>query len=102
MKGNASSAVGIYWPIIPKGGDRQVCLIPCSLFQNNRPNYQERETFPVVGFSVHISEAQTPDMALFFLKSTAPHLLKDAPSGDGYLTKDKAKLDRGKIVFAER
>jgi hypothetical protein len=48
------------------------------------------------------TQAQTPDMALFFLKSTAPHLLKDAPGGDAYLTKDKAKLERGKIVFAER
>ena len=48
------------------------------------------------------TEAQTPDMALFFLKSTAPHLLKDAPGGDAYLTKDEAKLERGKIVFAER
>ena len=27
MKGKASSAAGIYWPIIPKWGDRQVCLI---------------------------------------------------------------------------
>ena len=48
------------------------------------------------------TEAQTPDMALFFLKSTAPHLLKDAPGGDAYITKDKAKLERGKVVFAER
>jgi len=48
------------------------------------------------------TEQQTPDMALFFLKSTAPHLLKDAPGGDKYLTKDRAKLERGKIVFAER
>ena len=29
MKGKVSSAVGVYWPIIPKGGDRQVCLITC-------------------------------------------------------------------------
>ncbi len=49
-----------------------------------------------------VTQNQTPDMALFFLKSTAPHLLKDAPGGAAYLTKDKAKLDRGKIVFAER
>ena len=28
------------------------------------------------------TEAQTPDMALFFLKTTAPHKLKDAPGGD--------------------
>jgi hypothetical protein len=48
------------------------------------------------------TEAQTPYMAMFFLKSTSPHLLKDAPGGDAYLTKDKAKLERGKIVFAER
>jgi hypothetical protein len=48
------------------------------------------------------TEAQTPDMALFFLKSTAPHLLKDAPDGDTYITKEKAKMERGKIVFAER
>lgn len=41
-------------------------------------------------------------MALFFLKSTAPHLLKDAPGGDAYITRDKTKLGRGKIVFAER
>ena len=48
------------------------------------------------------TEQQTVDMALFFLKSTAPHKLKDAPGGDAYLTKDKARLRRGKIVFAER
>ena len=47
------------------------------------------------------TEAQTPNMALFFLKSTAPHKLKDAPGGDAYLTKDAELLHRGKIVFAE-
>ena len=47
------------------------------------------------------TEAQTPDMALFFLKTTAPHKLKDAPGGDAYLSKDTAQLERGKIVFAE-
>jgi hypothetical protein len=47
------------------------------------------------------TEAQTPDMALFFLKSTAPHKLKDAPGGEAYLTKNAALLNRGKIVFAE-
>jgi hypothetical protein len=30
MKGKVSSGAGIYWPIIPKWGDRQVCLITCS------------------------------------------------------------------------
>ncbi len=29
MKGKVSSAAGSYWPIIPKWGDRQVCLITC-------------------------------------------------------------------------
>ncbi len=48
------------------------------------------------------TQMQTPDMALFFLKSTAPHHLADAPGGDKYLTKDKAVLEHGKDVFAER
>ncbi len=48
------------------------------------------------------TEQQTPDMALFFIKSTEPHLLKDAPGGPAYLTKDAAKLQRGETVFAER
>ncbi len=50
----------------------------------------------------NVAQEQTFQMAQFFLKSTAPHLLKDAPGGDAYLTKDKAKLERGKVVFAER
>jgi hypothetical protein len=48
------------------------------------------------------TENQTLDMALFFLKSTAPHLLKDAPGGAAYLTHDQAVLTRGKIAFADR
>ena len=48
------------------------------------------------------TEQQTVDMALFFLKSTAPHKLKDAPGGEAYLTKNKGQLERGKMVFAER
>ncbi len=48
------------------------------------------------------TEAQTPAMGLFFLKSSAPHLLKDAPGGEAYLTKDQATLRRGKVAFAER
>ncbi|MEO8049027.1 MAG: hypothetical protein ABI833_01310 [Acidobacteriota bacterium] len=47
------------------------------------------------------TEVQTPDMALFFLKSTAPHKLRDAPGSDKYLTKDDTVLNRGKILFAE-
>ena len=47
------------------------------------------------------TEAQTMDMARFFLASTAPHHLKDAPGGAGYLTEDRATVERGKVVFAE-
>jgi hypothetical protein len=45
--------------------------------------------------------AQTPDVALFFLASARPDYLKDARGGAVYLTKDLAKVNRGKIVFAE-
>jgi hypothetical protein len=48
------------------------------------------------------TEAQTPAMASFFLKTATPHRLKDAPGGTAYLTKDQAVLQRGKVVFAER
>jgi hypothetical protein len=48
------------------------------------------------------TEAQTPNVALFFLKSTEPHHLRDAPGGAGYLADDPATLDQGKTVFAER
>ncbi len=48
------------------------------------------------------TERQTPDMALFFLKSTDPHLLKDAPGGEAYLTKDQSVLQHGATVFADR
>jgi cytochrome c5 len=45
--------------------------------------------------------AQTPDVALFFLKTAQPDLLKNAPGGERYLTADQAQLVRGKTVFAE-
>jgi len=48
------------------------------------------------------TEAQTPNLALFFLKTTAPHKLKDAPGGDKYLTTNAPLLLRGKEMFAER
>jgi hypothetical protein len=47
------------------------------------------------------TEAQTADMAIFFLKTTDPHKLAAAPGGESYLSKDTAVIDRGKIVFAE-
>ena len=34
------------------------------------------------------TEAQTPDLARFFLKATGPHKLKDAPGGDTWLVDD--------------
>ena len=45
--------------------------------------------------------AQTPDMALFFVKTAKPDRLKDAPGGTAYLTDDREKLARGKVAFAE-
>jgi hypothetical protein len=48
------------------------------------------------------TEAQTPDMALFFLKTATPHKLADAPGGRAFLPKDPAQLTRGKEVFGER
>lgn len=42
---------------------------------------------------------QTPDMALFFLKTAQPDKLKDAPGGASHI--DDSKLDQGKTVFAE-
>ncbi len=44
---------------------------------------------------------QTPDMALFFLKTARPDRLKDAPNGQSHLTTDEQKLTQGKTVFAE-
>ena len=43
---------------------------------------------------------QTADVALFFLKTAKPDLLKDAPGGERYLSRDRATLDRGKVAFA--
>ena len=44
--------------------------------------------------------AQTADTALFFLKTAKPDLLKDAPGGAQYLSKDVATVSRGKVAFA--
>ena len=48
------------------------------------------------------TEQQTPYMARFFLASTDPHYLKDAPNGASYLTEDADTLRRGKTVFADQ
>jgi hypothetical protein len=50
----------------------------------------------------NVTESWTPAMADFFLNSTEPHHLADAPGGKAYLSTDEAQLARGKLVFAER
>jgi hypothetical protein len=50
----------------------------------------------------NVTESWTPAMVDFFLSSTEPHHLADAPGGKAYLTADEAQLTRGKVVFAER
>ena len=45
--------------------------------------------------------AQTADVALFFLKTAKPDLLKDAPGGSRYISTDQAELRRGKVAFAQ-
>ncbi|HEX2828955.1 MAG TPA: hypothetical protein VHP37_21575 [Burkholderiales bacterium] len=47
------------------------------------------------------TEMQTPATALFFVKATAPHHLKDAPGGEKFMSTDAEVLKRGKTVFAE-
>jgi len=48
------------------------------------------------------TELRTPDMARFFLASTNPHYLRDAPGSAQYLTEGQAAVTRGKEVFADR
>jgi cytochrome c2 len=50
----------------------------------------------------NVTEQWTPAMADFFLNSTEPHHLADAPGGKAYQSTDDAQLTRGKEVFAER
>ncbi|MGE0418920.1 MAG: hypothetical protein AB7O80_19115 [Acetobacteraceae bacterium] len=48
------------------------------------------------------TEAQTPDMAVFFLVTAQPDKLADAPDGGRYLEPlDSGKVVRGKVIFAE-
>jgi hypothetical protein len=48
------------------------------------------------------TENQTPFTALYFLASTAPHHLKDAPDGAKYLKDPPDVVEKGKVVFAEQ
>jgi mono/diheme cytochrome c family protein len=47
------------------------------------------------------SEDRSHALAVYFITYAKPLLLKDAPGGDRYLTKDQSVLNRGKQVFAE-
>jgi hypothetical protein len=70
-------------------GGQPISPIPIATAQKNSVYWQA-------------TEMQTPNMARFFLASTDPHYLKDAPNGSRYLTEDAATVRRGKEVFAER
>lgn len=48
------------------------------------------------------TEKETPATALYFLASTGPHHLKDAPGGAKFLTETPDVVEKGKEVFAER
>jgi hypothetical protein len=47
------------------------------------------------------TEPRIDNLAKFFLKTTGPMHLADAPGGRDFQTKDQNVLNRGKIVFAE-
>jgi len=47
------------------------------------------------------TELQTPDMALFLVKASYPHKLRNAPGGSAYLNDPPETLQRGKLVFAD-
>jgi len=70
-------------------GGRAISPIPLSTAQKNSAYWRA-------------TELQTPNMARFFLASTDPHYLKDAPAGPDYLRDDPAVVRQGKVVFAER
>lgn len=48
-----------------------------------------------------VTEKRVDNLAKFFLKSTAPMHLEDAPDGKSYITTNQEVLNRGKTVFAE-
>lgn len=77
----------------PLVGGKEVTPIQISDARNNSSYWQA-------------TELQTKDMALFLLRASAPHKLKDAPGGMKYLGQPgdvsySQQLERGKVVFAE-
>jgi len=47
------------------------------------------------------TEAQTPNMALYLVKASYPHKLKNAPGGAAHLNDPPATVQQGKLVFAD-
>jgi hypothetical protein len=47
------------------------------------------------------TEMQTPDMALFLVKTSYPHKLSNAPGGAAYLNDPPETVQQGKSVFAD-
>jgi hypothetical protein len=47
------------------------------------------------------TELQTPAMALYLVKASAPHKLRNAPGGAAYLNDPPETLQQGKLVFAD-
>jgi hypothetical protein len=72
----------------PLIGGRPITPIPIATAKRNSVYWQA-------------TEAQSIHMATFFLHTTAPHHLKDAPGGAARLDADAATLRRGKDVFAD-
>lgn len=70
-------------------GGKPITPIEISVARKNSGYFQE-------------TEAETPFTALFFLNSTGPHHLEDAPGGKEYLKKDENLVPLGKTVFAQR
>jgi hypothetical protein len=70
----------------PLVGGKEISPIPIGVLDKNSTYWQATVN-------------QTPDMALFFLKTAQPDKLKDAPGGASHI--DESKLDQGKTVFAE-
>jgi hypothetical protein len=73
----------------PLVGGKAVSPIPIATANKNSVYWQ-------------VTQQQTPDMALFFLQTTQPHRLRDAPGGAQKLLETATYVDHGKTVFAER
>ncbi|MCU1231672.1 MAG: hypothetical protein JWO97_4556 [Acidobacteria bacterium] len=61
----------------------------------------EVKTLQTISSHWNWSEKRSPHLKTYLVNRAQPLLLKDAPGGDTYLTKDQKQLDRGKLVFAQ-